>query len=230
MRTILKKLMVVAALTGLILAATSSFAAEPKSNSASPQSEQAPATLHVTPNVTIDGVATKDSGLVGVNQNVATPAENGAVLSGARNTISIGPNTQLLRTEANVYSLDRGTSQVNTTSGMTARVKAYTIKPADPTTATQYEVTWASNGVYVFARNGAIEITGPCNKPYHLDAGRAVNIPDPTHCGVSPAGGPSVKTWPYAVALGGAAAAGATAMTVASEDKPAKVSGDSPSN
>jgi hypothetical protein len=140
--------------------------------------------LKTTGSVSLNGVFTTTTSLVYDNCRVATPGQNGALLTGAGNAIALGPNAQLTA-KPNEYMLDSGSSRVNTRTGWKAKIKDWTVQPVNPNAATQYEVNWESEGVYVYARVQDVDLISPlCKEKFHLEEGKAVKIPDLHRCAI----------------------------------------------
>jgi hypothetical protein len=182
--------------------------------------------MKTTGSVNVNGSFTKSSTLVYADDQIVTPGQNGALVTAPGNAVALGPGAQFTA-QPNAFALDSGASNVNTSTGMAAKVKAYTITPVDPKLATHYEVNWESDGVYVYARTGDVDITGPCNRSWRLEEGKAVKIPSPLRCDplVWLNGG---RVLPYAVAWGSAAAAGTGVIIYLSRHP--SMSGSAPSN
>ena len=158
--------------------------------------------MKTTAHVDLDGVFINETSLVRENSKIATPPQNGALVTATGNAITLSPNSQFTA-QPNSFLLDGGASNVNTATGMAARVKEYTITPVDPQSGTHYEVNWERDGVYVYARKLDVYIDGPCHFRKKLEQGQVARIPDPKRCGVI-----WFRNWPYAVAFGGAVGTG----------------------
>jgi hypothetical protein len=161
--------------------------------------------MRTTGSVNVNGNFTKSSTLVHLDDRIVTPGQNGALVTDTGNVVSLGPDAQFTA-QPNGFALDSGASNVNTSTGLSTKIKEYTVKPVDPNLDTHYEVNWESDGVYVYARTHDVEIIGPCDHHWTLEEGKAVRIPDPKRCG-----GliwlTNTRTWPYKLVYGAAVGA-----------------------
>jgi hypothetical protein len=155
-------------------------------------------------NVSINGEFTKDRSLVYAENKVVTPGGNGALLTGNNNVVILSNNSQFTA-QPNQFFLDSGRSDVNTSTGLAARVKDYTITPVLPQSETHYDINWADDGVYVYARKGDVDITAPC-RSWRVKEGQGVKIRDPRRC-AGIVWLDQAPKWPR-YAFGGMAAAG----------------------
>ena len=178
------------------------------------QINQTNGAMKTTGKVDINGNFTNDTALVYSNDKIVTPGQNGALVTGTGNSITLGASSQFTA-QPNSFLLDGGTSNVNTATGMATKVKEYKITPVDPKSGTQYEVNWQSDGVYVYARNLDVYIDGPCDFHKKLEQGKIARIPDPHRCGVIWL---NDRTWPYAVAFGSAVGAGVVVVYYVTRD------------
>lgn len=155
-----------------------------------PVQQAVPATVPVsrtdgmltTGNVSVNGAFTKDSSLIYPNDQLTTPGQNGALVTSNGNAIALGSNSQFRAESMNWFQLDAGASNVNTSTGMSARVKDYTIEPV-ANAPTQYEVGWQEGSVFVFARTNDITVKDKCGRSWRLQQGKLVKISSPTRCG-----------------------------------------------
>jgi hypothetical protein len=131
-------------------------------------------------NVSIDGEFTKDTSLVFADNKVVTPNENGALLTGTGNIVTLTNGAQFTA-QPKQFLLDSGGSDVNTSNGLAAKVKEYTITPVLSGTETHYDINWADDGVYVYARQGDVDISAPC-RSWRVKEGQGVKIKDPRRC------------------------------------------------
>lgn len=133
-----------------------------------------------TGSVRLDGTLIKEFAPVFANDRIETPTQNGALVTAKGTAIALGVNTQFVA-EKNSFSLDAGSSKVNTSTGMAARAGDYTVTPRETTAPAQYEVTWEGNSLYVYARTGDVEITSRCGNT-RVAQGRAVKVRNARNC------------------------------------------------
>ncbi len=169
--------------------------------------------MMVTGNVNVDGEFSKISRIVYPNNQVLTPGQNGAVVTAKQSAIALGANTQFKPESMNTFALDAGASNVSTKTGMTVNLKGdWRVKPVHPDAATQYEVNYESDGIYVYARVSDVDvISDPCHRSIRVEEGKAIRIPKFKACGVDwldESGRAGGRTWPYKAAWGTAAAGG----------------------
>lgn len=156
--------------------------------------------MKTTGKVDLNGNFTNETALVYANDRIVTPGQNGALVTAEGNAIRLGTHSEFTA-QPNSFLLNSGASNVNTATGMAAKIKEYTITPVEPKLSTRYEVNWESDGVYVYARTLDVKIDGPCDFHKTLKQGKAIRIPDPRRCGVMWL---NERSWPYAVASAGA--------------------------
>lgn len=164
--------------------------------------------MNVTGNVNVNGEFTKISRLVYPNDQVLTPGQNGALVTAKQNAIALGATTQFKPESMNSFLLDGGASNVSTKTGMTAKMKDWRVQPVHPAEATQYEVTYESDGVYVYARVNDVDVINDiCRRSIRVEQGKVVKIPSARGCGILWVQN-EVGTLPYKLVWGSAAAAG----------------------
>jgi hypothetical protein len=171
-----------------------------------------PEGMAITGNVTVAGTFTKLSRIVYPDNQVLTPEQNGALVTARQNAIALGANTQFKPDTMNSFKLDAGASNVSTKTGMKATLKGnWRVEPVHPDVPTQYEINYESDGIYVYARVNDVNVTDPCNRPFRVNEGKAIRIPNFKGCGfdwLDENGRAAVRTWPYKAAWGSAAAGG----------------------
>jgi hypothetical protein len=169
--------------------------------------------MKTTGKVDLNGTFRNETALVYLNDKIVTPERNGALVTAEGNSITLGTNAEFTA-QPNSFLLDSGASSVNTATGMAAKVKEYTITPVDPKLATHYEVKWERDGVYVYARAGDLEITGPCRQSWRVEQGKAVKIAEPTRCKPGVIWLDDVGHWPEIAIAGASVGAGAAGAGV----------------
>jgi hypothetical protein len=118
--------------------------------------ETSSAILHHNGGVWVDGKVAPDSSAIFVGEVLETKAESIAKLDAEGSSVLVQPES-VVRFEENSITLEHGSVSVDTSKGMTVRVKCITVVPVS-TAWTQYDVSDVNGTVHVNARKSDVNI------------------------------------------------------------------------
>jgi hypothetical protein len=162
--------------------------------------------LKTTGRVTVNGVFTPVTVLVDMNDSIFTPVDNGALVTGRGNALTLSRNAKFT-VKPNAFLLDGGGANVNTRTRLSAEVGAYTVEPVDPELETHYDLTWDGSSVWVYARQRDVEVKSKCGNQ-RVREGKGIKIRDARRC-AGYVWFDDASNWPkYAMGFAGATGGG----------------------